>query len=270
MRNPRARQPETASLIAMRRLLPIGFGDELTVVDHLEELRLRLLVCGGAFGVALALCFWQNHLLLRLVDAPLEGRRPVTFGVAEPFTATLTVAAYAAVAITLPVLLYQLYAYVLPAFTPAERRVARPVLVTIPVLFCAGVCFGYFIVLPTALRFLLHFNQHQFNLQIRARDWYSFFGITVLASGLVFQVPVAILVAVRLGLTTPQQLRAKRRHAIAACALIAAVLPGVDPISMLLEMIPLIALYELSILIATALPGRASTAANPAKNTARA
>ena len=232
---------------------------ELTIVGHLEELRVRLLVALAAFGVALALCFWQNHLLLRIADAPLQGRRPVTFGIAEPFTVTLTVAAYAALALTLPVLLYQLYAYVLPAFTPTERRIAKPLLALIPALFAAGVCFGYFVVLPAALHFLLHFNQHQFNLQIRARDWYSFFGTSVLASGLVFQVPVAILAATRLGITTPQTLRRKRRHAIAICALIAAALPGVDPVSMLIEMIPLIALYELSILIAAWFPARPAT-----------
>jgi sec-independent protein translocase protein TatC len=229
---------------------------ELTIVGHLEELRVRLLVALGAFGVALAFCFWQNRLLLRIADAPLQGRRPVTFGIAEPFTVTLTVAAYAALALSLPVLLYQLYAYVLPAFTPAERRLAKPLLALIPALFAAGVCFGYFVVLPAALHFLLHFNQHQFNLQIRARDWYSFFGTSVLASGLVFQVPVAILAATRVGIATPHALRRKRRYAIAVCAVIAAALPGVDPVSMLIEMIPLLALYELGILVAAAFPTR--------------
>lgn len=248
----------------MRRLLSASFNDELTIVEHLEELRFRLIVSLTLFGVALAVCFWQNHLLLRVVDAPLNGRRPVTFGVAEPFTATLTVAAYAAVALTLPVLLYQLYAYILPAFTPAERRIARPLLLTVPILFAAGVSFGYFIVLPVALHFLLHFNEHQFNLQLRARDWYSFFGMTMLACGLVFQLPVGILAAVALGITTPEALRAKRRYAIAICALIAAVLPGVDPLSMLLEMLPLVALYEFSIVIAALLPRRMTVAADPA------
>jgi len=236
----------------------------MTVVDHLEELRFRLIVSLSAFAVALALCFWQNHLLLRVVDAPLGSRRPVTFGVSEPFTATLTVAAYAALALSLPIALYQLYRYVLPAFSPAERRIALPTLALVPLLFVAGVCFGYFVVLPTALHFLLHFNQREFNVQIRARDWYSFFGASVLATGLVFQVPVGILAATRLGITTPQALRAKRRYAIAICALVAAVLPGVDPVSMVIEMIPLVALYELSIVIAAAFARRAPAAAESA------
>lgn len=219
-----------------------------------------MIVAVSALAVALGLCFWQNHLLLRIVNAPLEGRRPITFGVAEPFTATLTVAAYAAVVIALPVVLYELYAFVLPALSPHERRVATPLLLMVPLLFVGGVCFGYFVVLPAALRFLLHFNQHQFNLQIRARDWYGFFGMTLLACGIVFQVPVGVLAATRLGITTPQWLRRKRRYAIVVCAVVAAALPGVDPISMLLEMVPLYALYELSIVLASAF-GRRSTGA---------
>jgi len=188
----------------------------------------------------------------------------VTFGVSEPFTATLTVAAYAALALSLPIALYQLYRYVLPAFSPAERRIALPTLALVPVLFVAGVCFGYFVVLPAALRFLLHFNQREFNVQIRARDWYSFFGASVLATGLVFQVPIAILAATQLGITTPRALRAKRRYAVAICALVAAVLPGVDPVSMVIEMIPLVALYELSIVIAAVFARRAPPVAESA------
>lgn len=249
----------------MARLTPIRHDAQLSVIDHLDELRSRLIVSLITFGVALALCFWQNQLLLRIADAPLEGRRPVTFGVTEPFTATLTVAAYAAVALTLPILLYQLYAYLLPALQPGERRIALTLLLLIPLLFIAGVGFGYFIVLPAALHFLLHFNQHQFNLQLRARDWYSFFGTTVLATGLVFQIPVGILAATGVGITTPAALRRKRRYAVAACAVIAAALPGVDPISMLIEMVPLVALYELGILVASALPVRGVIAtADPA------
>ena len=245
----------------MARFRPIGHEDRLSVVEHLDELRTRIIVCLAAFGVALGLCFWQNHLILRIVNHPLGHRKPTTFGVAEPFTTTFTVAAYAAILLALPVVLYQLYAFVLPAFSPTERRVALPLLLLVPFLFVGGVAFGYFVVIPAALKFLLHFNTSQFHIQIRARDYYSFVTLTLLSVGLVFQVPVLILALTRLGVTTPQKLRKNRRYAILVCAVVAAALPGVDPVSMLLEMVPLVALYELSILLAAAF-GRPSAEAS--------
>src|SRR3954449_11696820 len=238
----------------MAKFRPGGHEDRLSVVEHLDELRSRIIISISAFAVALALCFWQNHLILRIVNHPLKHyhHKPTTFAVAEPFTTTLTVSAYFAILLVLPVVLYQLYAFVLPAFSPNERRVALPLLLMVPFLFIAGAAFAYFVVIPAALKFLLHFNTDQFQVQIRARDYYSFITLTLLSVGLVFQVPVLILALTRLGVTTPQKLRKNRRYAILVCAVVAAALPGVDPVSMLLEMVPLVALYELSILLATA------------------
>ena len=235
-----------------RRIRPVGHDDRLSLVDHLDELRTRIILALMAFGVALALCFWQNHLILRIVNHPLHGRKPITLGVAEPFTTTFTLSAYAAILIALPVVLYQLYAFILPAFTPNERRVAMPLLMMVPFLFLAGVVFGYYVVMPAALKFLLHFNTNQFNVQIRARDYYSFVTMTLVACGLLFQIPVGILGLNRLGIVTPRQLRKNRRYAILVIAVLAMLLPGVDPVSMLIEMVPMIVLYELSILLAVA------------------
>jgi sec-independent protein translocase protein TatC len=236
----------------MAKLKPVSHDDRLTVVEHLDELRTRIVVSLTAFGVALGLCFWQNHQILHWLNKPLHGKQPITFGVAEAFSTTLTVTAYAALVISLPVLLYQFYAYVLPAFTPTEARVARPLLLMVPLLFAGGAAFGYFLVVPAAIKFLLHFNADQFNTQIRARDYYYFVTTTLLACGAVFQMPVVILAAVRLGITSAQQLRKNRRYAILVCTVIGAALPGVDPVSMILETLPLIALFELSILLAKA------------------
>jgi sec-independent protein translocase protein TatC len=235
-----------------RRIRPIAHEDRLSLVDHLDELRTRIILSLFAFGVALALCFWQNHLILRIVNDPLNGRKPLTLGVAEPFTTTFTLSAYAAILISLPVLLYQLYAFVLPAFTPTEKRVAMPLLLMVPFLFIAGVVFGYYVVLPAALKFLLHFNTDQFRVEIRARDYYSFVSMTLVACGLLFQIPVGILGLNRMGIVTPRQLRKNRRYAILVIAVLAMLLPGVDPVSMLIEMVPMIVLYELSILLAVA------------------
>jgi sec-independent protein translocase protein TatC len=235
-----------------RRVRPVSHDDRLSLVEHLDELRHRLIVCAAAFGVALALCFWQNHLLLEIAAGPLPSahKQLLTFAVTEPFTTTLTVAAYGAIVLSLPVLLYQAYAYVLPAFSDAERRVVLPIVLMAPLLFAAGVAFAYFVVMPAAVNFLLGFNDSQFNVQLRARDYYGFFSMTMLAGGIVFQLPLAILAVTRLGIVSIEQLSANRRYAYLVIAIAAAALPGVDPISMLIEMVPLLALYELSILLA--------------------
>jgi sec-independent protein translocase protein TatC len=237
----------------MARIRGIDPGEQLTLVEHLDELRNRLIVCAAVLGVAFAVCFWQNHLLLEVVDAPLPaGRKPITLGVAEPFTTTATVSAYAAILLSLPVVLHQLYAFVLPAFSNRERRVILPLLLMVPLLFAAGVAFAYFVVMPAALKFLLHFNDTQFDIQVRAREYYTFVLTTMLAGGVIFQLPVGVLAVTRLGIVTPEQLSANRRYAYVVIAIVAAALPGVDPVSMLLEMVPLVGLYELSIVLARA------------------
>jgi sec-independent protein translocase protein TatC len=236
----------------MPRVGPVSHEDRLTLVEHLDELRSRLIVSLIVLGVVFALCFWQNHLILDVINKPLpDGRdHPITFGVAEPFTTTVTVSAYAAILISMPLILYQLYAFVLPAFKPQERKVALPLLMLIPVLFIAGVVFGYFVVLPAAVKFLLNFNDTQFNIQVRAKDYYSFVSMTLIAMGLVFQVPVGILAITKLGITTPEQLAKNRRYAWVICAVVAAALPGTDPVSMLIEMVPLLLLFEGSLVLA--------------------
>src|SRR6476620_2036713 len=235
----------------MTRLRRGSFEDRLTLVEHLGELRTRIVVSISAFAVASTLCFWQNGRLLDIANAPLSGdRTPITFGVAEPFTTTLTITRNAAIVISLPAILYHAYAYMLPALTDRERRVIVPCRVTVPVLFCAGVVFGYLVVLPAATKFLLNFNKSQFDIQIRAKDYYSFFTVTLGAMGLIFQLPVGILAVSRLGIVTPKQLAQNRRYAYLVIAVVAMLLPGTDPVSMLLEMVPLIVLFEASLVLA--------------------
>jgi sec-independent protein translocase protein TatC len=148
------------------------------------------------------------------------------------------------------VVLYQAYAFVLPAFSRGERRVALPLMLMVPVLFVAGAAFAFFVVVPAALQFLLHFNADQFQTQLRAKEYYSFLSLTMIGCGLVFQVPVGVLALTRLGITDAAGLRAKRRYAWLGCAVVAAALPGVDPVTMLFEMVPLVALFEVSIVLA--------------------
>jgi sec-independent protein translocase protein TatC len=235
----------------MARLRPVDFEDRLTLVEHLDELRTRIIISLSVLAVAFGLCFWQNSLLLEIANEPLpDGFEPITFGVSEPFMTTITISAYAAIVISLPVLLYQAYAFVLPALTSRERRVIVPFLLMVPVLFVAGVVFAYFVVVPAAVQFLLNFNADEFNIEVRARDYYSFFAITLAAVGVLFQVPIGVLAVTRLGIVTPDQLASNRRYAILVIAVVAMLLPGTDPVTMLISMVPLILLFEGSLILA--------------------
>src|SRR5215831_8913497 len=130
----------------MARLRTARFDERLTLVEHLDELRTRIIVCVAVLAVAIGLCFWQNHLLLDVINAPLPaGKKPITLSPTEPFLTTFKISAYAGIIIALPILLYQVYAFMLPALSPAEKRVIVPFLILVPFLFIAGVVFGYFV-----------------------------------------------------------------------------------------------------------------------------
>jgi len=320
----------------LSRLRPIGHEDRLSLVEHLDELRNRLIACVAVFLVAFSVCYWQNGWLLDKVNQPLYDsqhvgstdkhrqspleessrfqiqsgraakatsaalvgldrvltrlsdqsglsradraalvassrqlqaaaraqaaaaaatptnprRLPVTLGVTEPFVTTFTVAGYAALLLSLPFLLYQAYAFVLPAFSPTERRVVLPMLLAVPFLFIAGAVFAYFVVLPPALSFLLGFNADEFSIQIRGSEYYGFFVLTLISVGILFQIPVGTMAVTRLAIITPEQLASNRRYAVLVIAVLAMLLPGTDPVTMLISMAPLYALFELSLVLA--------------------
>jgi sec-independent protein translocase protein TatC len=236
----------------LARLKPIRHDEEVSLVDHLDELRSRIIYSLVALALAFGLCFWQSSVILDIAAAPLPeiDRQLIVLAPAEAFMTTVTVCMYAAIIVAAPFISYQIFAYVLPAFSPRERRAIMPLVIAIPTLFIAGVVFSYFVVMPAAVDFLLSFNSDQFTTELRAREYYSFFAATMIAGGIVFQVPVIVLALVRLRIVTVTQLRKNRRYAYLGIAVIAAALPGVDPITMLIEMVPLLMLYELSILLA--------------------
>ncbi|MBA2644769.1 MAG: twin-arginine translocase subunit TatC [Solirubrobacterales bacterium] len=309
------------------RLRPIAHDDRLSLVDHLDELRKRLIFSVIVFTIFFGLCLWQNGAILDVMERPSEQalqrvsadggdpleqtaryqtqqrkawlqlaaltrrealeendpelrrllqaaavtmrdtaaatpsgvtRRPVTLGVGEPFAVTIKVSAYAALLLSLPILLWQLYAFLLPAFSPRERQVALPLMLAVPFLFIAGVLFAYLIVLPRAIDFLQNFNDDQFDILLQARDYYRFSILLLIVMGLLFQIPVAILGATRMGIVTVEQLRRNRRYALLVIAVMAMLLPGTDPITMVVSMAPLALLYEGSILFAALLDRRAA------------
>jgi sec-independent protein translocase protein TatC len=320
-----------------RALRPIGHEDRLTLVDHLDELRKRLVISIVALLASFTFCFWQSDAILKIVTDPVtktqnlqnpskhtkdpleraalaqkqqkkaltalapalsstgktlgtlrgagnltaaqqrqldrttaalataaretaqaatalsndNARKLVTLGIAEPFTATITIAFYAALLLAMPFLLYQAYAFILPAFSPRERKVAVPLMLMVPVLFICGVLFGYFVVLQRAVSFLQNFNDDSFDILLQAKDYFKFAVFFLAGIGLLFQIPVGVLAVTRLGIFTPKQLASNRGYVILGIAIIAAVAtPTPDPVTMTLAMAPLIVLFELSILLA--------------------
>jgi sec-independent protein translocase protein TatC len=238
------------------RVRRLAHDEEVTVVEHLDELRNRLLVSLICLGVGFSVAFWRHEdiirLLLRQAPKSINGHeiKFVVLAVGEQFRIAVTISFWAAVMIALPVLFYQLYAYVVPAFNPDRTRTTWPLLVLVPSLFVAGAVFGYLIVIPAAATFLLGFDANLYAVTPRAIEWYEFCVAMMLAMGLIFELPAAVLMLARLGIVNARMLRRYRRHAIVVLAVVAAALPGIDPISMLMEFAPLIVLYEFSILLA--------------------
>ncbi len=235
-------------------------GEEATLVEHLDELRSRIFVSLGALVVGFAVAFVFHRHILHWLNAPLPAGRgnPVTFGVAEPFLTAMKVSLMAGFALALPVVLWQLWSFLAPAVEQHAERMVLTFVLFATVLLAAGVAFGYWIVLPKAVQFLTNFDQHQFDIKIRAKDYYSFVLTVLFAVGLVFELPIFMLALVRLEVLSTKTLRSNRRLGYFIVAVIAVLLPGIDPVTTTLEAVPLVALYEASIWLAVLMDKRAA------------
>jgi sec-independent protein translocase protein TatC len=178
-----------------------------------------------------------------------DSRTPATLAPGEPFSTSITVAFAFALLVGLPFLLVQAWAFVAPAIAPAERRAVRPFLIVAPVFFAAGVAVAYFLVLPPAVEFLLGFNHGAFDVLVQARPYYRFELVTMLALGLMFEMPVLLLALGRAGILSSTTLRRRRGYALVGLSVLSAFLPGTDPVTTLLEALPLFALYEATIVM---------------------
>ena len=238
--------------MALKRLpRRLQHGEEATLVEHLGELRTRLLISLLTLAPAFAVAFAFQERIVRWLSKPLpDDKELVTLGVVEPFTTAVKVSLAVAIAVTLPVLLYQLWAFLAPAIEEKVQRTVAVFATFSTVLFALGVAFSYFVVMPRALNFLTNFNDDIFQVQIRASYYFSFVTLTMLATGLAFQMPIFILALVRLRVLTAAKLRSNRRMGIAAMLVFAILLPTVDPVSLALEFFPLLFLFELSIWLA--------------------
>jgi sec-independent protein translocase protein TatC len=253
----------------MRLPRRLRHGEEATLVEHLDELRTRIFVALGALVVGFVIAFVFHHHLLHWLNAPLPEKRgdPITLGVAEPFLTAVKVSLLAGLALALPVVLWQLWSFLAPAVEPHAERTVLIFVAIATLLLAAGIAFGYWIVLPKAVHFLTNFDQNEFNIQIRAREYYGFVMTVLLAVGLVFELPIFILALVTLGVVSPNTLRRNRRLGYFIVAVIAVLLPGIDPVTTTLEMVPLIALYEASIWLSILVERRRARTPEPASLT---
>jgi sec-independent protein translocase protein TatC len=234
----------------VRRWLPrrLRHGEEATLVEHLDELRARIIISLVAVVPAFLLAFGFHEQIIDWLTGPLpDDRDLVTFGVTEPFTTSVKVSLVAALALALPVLLWQTWAFLAPAVSPQSQRVVLVLVVVATALFAIGVLFMYYVVLPLALDFLTSYDEELYDIQIRASYYYSFVSWTLLAGGLVFLMPIFLLGLVRLRVVSAQRLRTNRRLAFVGLLVFAILLPTVDPVSLAFEVVPLVLLYEASI-----------------------
>ncbi len=224
-------------------------GEEATLVEHLDELRARLVISLVALAIGGGIAFGFHKTLLNWLRAPLPEahEKLTTFGVTEPFLTSLRVSFYAGFALALPVLLWQLWGFLAPAFEEAHQRVVAGFVALATALFAGGMVFAYFVVLPPALRFLTNYDNEIFNIQIRARDYLSFATVTILAVAVVFELPIFVLSLVRIGVLSSEKLRRNRRTGIVVVVIVAVLLPSVDPVSLVFEAVPLLILFEGSI-----------------------
>jgi sec-independent protein translocase protein TatC len=233
-------------------------GEEATLVEHLGELRARLIISLSALAVAFAVAYAFHGHLLDWLNRPLpeQFKKPVTFSPIEPFTTSVWVSLYAALLLALPVIFWQLWAFLAPAFEEHRQRSMALLVAFATVLGLGGVAFGYWVILPPAIHFLTNYDSSHYTILIRARDYYKFATFVLVGVATAFEVPVFVLALVRLRIVTAAKLRSTWRFGIFVMTVIGVLLPGVDPVSTILSVIPLVGLYVLSIGLATFLEPR--------------
>jgi sec-independent protein translocase protein TatC len=226
-------------------------------LDHLEELRWRILwsllavIVGAVVGFVLVLNFGVLDLLINPYYAVMGDEVKLVFlSPTEPFFLILRVGILGGVVLASPIIVYQIWSFLSPALKRHEKRAIIPALYLGVVLFAAGVAMSYYLALPVTLRFLLFFAEGYFDQMLQAGPYLGFVTKLLMAFGILFELPVVIMILSALGLVTPAFLRAKRRHAIVIITVLASFLSPGDVVTVTaMMMVPLVLLYEFSILL---------------------
>lgn len=224
---------------------------ELSLTQHLGEFRDRLMVASISVIITTAISFAFTTEIIKLLILPAgEGLRLASFSPTENFTTYMRVALFTGIALAMPVLLYEIYAYIDPALHPHERRFAITLGPFILLLFAAGMSFCYFLVLPSALKFLLGFASDVFDNQLRASEYIGFVTTFILGMGIVFEMPVLIYALIRVGAVSRSWLAKQRRYFFLISFVVAAVVtPTPDPFNQSIVAIPIYLLFELGLFL---------------------
>src|SRR5689334_6045042 len=241
----------------------LGHGEEATLVEHLEELRQRLFVCIGAVLIGFVVAYvFHRHLIHWLELALPKGHRQLTtLTIGEPFMTSLWLSVYAGFILALPIIIWQAWAFFLPAFDAGHERVLRLFVLIATLMLVIGISFGYWIALPRASHFLANYDSHQYHNLIRARDYVGFAAKVLVAMAIVFELPLFVVGLTRIGIIETRTLRRSRRVGYFVVCCVGVLLPGVDPVTTTIETIPLLVLYEASIWASVLLERRAERGA---------
>ena len=243
----------------MPRALPrrLRHGEEATLVEHLGELRTRIVISFAALGVAFVPAYIFHERLIERLMRPLpEDVELVTLGVTEPFFTSIKVSFFAALAVALPVLLWQLWSFLAPAVEEHTQRVVSAFVTLGTALFVGGAAFAYLVLLPRAVPFLVQYDEALYDTQVRASYYLSFVTLVLFGMGVMFELPIFVLALVRLGVLTSSRLRRNRRIGYLVVVSVAVLLPTVDPVSLAFEVVPLLLLFELSIWLSVVMERR--------------
>lgn len=231
--------------------------DQMTFLDHLEELRTRMLWCIGTLLVMTIVGFFITqqggviHLLTTPVLPYLDESKLAFLSPTEPIIVTFKVAFFVGIMLSLPVIFYHFWAFIAPALLKEEKKVLFPAIFFSVILFAIGVAMAFFLVLPMGIKFLLSFQTESLRPMITIREYLKFATNMALVFGAVFELPLVVIILTKLGIVTPRTLRSKRRYAIVAILIFSAILTPADVLTMMMMCLPLITLFEVSIWLST-------------------
>ena len=219
-------------------------GDEMALSEHIEEFSQRLIFCVLSLIIATLTCFADIRQIVKVFQAPAMGVKFLQFAPGEYFFASIKIAFFSGILVTSPLILYQIFLYVLPGMTKKERDILLPMTIGSGLLFGVGLCFSYFFLVPAALRFFITYGSEVVEPFWSFDQYFDFIAVLIFTTGLAFQVPVIQVILGLLGIVSGKNMLSAWKYVIVICTIVAAVItPSTDPVTQLLLSSALLSLY---------------------------